>query len=137
MMGGRGLFLKWTNSHTNMMGKTHFPQCPTNPWGHQDPVTDKFMITKKWSILENKVKDLNLMNQTSSSSFSFSLKRNSSSHSMRDFLCSLVWWKNKQKVMSGYYASRDWTIMCKTELDGRIPMQKHTKIAEVASQIGR
>jgi len=39
--------------------------------------------------------------------------------------------------MSGYYASRDWTIMCKTELDGRIPMQKHTKIAEVASQIGR
>lgn len=39
--------------------------------------------------------------------------------------------------MSGYSASRDWTIMCKKELDGRIPMQKHTEIAEVASQIGR
>lgn len=51
---------------------------------------------------------------------------------MRDFLEPLGFGGGRggqQKV--------DWTIMCKRELEEKIPMQKPTEIAEVVSQEGR
>ncbi len=52
---------------------------------------------------------------------------------MRDFLGPLVLGVGR----GGGQQKVDWTIMCKRELEGKIPMQKPTEIAEVVSQVGR